>query len=114
MKHVSSELRQLPYARYRCRVHQKGRQVFRISIARMGIQKEIRESPLQSRSQSAVEGKTGACYFRGALEVQNAGAFTNVPMRFRREIELRRPAPPPNLNIAPGVVAYGNRRMRQV
>src|SRR5882724_2727650 len=68
-------------------------------LARMQVEHEIGECSLQSRSQIPIHSETRACEFYRALHIKYAELLAELPMRFRREIELWRSAPTANFYI---------------
>src|SRR5712672_1238829 len=112
---ISGELWQLARAGERSRVHQKGRQDFRVAVlAGVHVEEKIGERALQPCSPALVDRKSRPGDFRGESEVENPYVFTDFPMRFRYEIEFRRRSPAADFLIVCNEVADGDARMRYV
>ena len=114
MKHVRCEFRQLAHAGQRRRVHDEGRKNFRVSVCRVRIEKKRSQGAFQARAEAAIDRKTRAGHFRGALEIENPGAFGDFPMRARLEIKFRRRAPAAHLDIRRSIVPHRHGTVRAV
>ena len=114
MKHIRRKFGQLAHAD-QCRgVHEEGRKNFRVSIGRVGIEKKACQRALHPRAEASIERKPRAGNFRGALEIEDSGAFRDFPMRPRREIKLRRRAPAAHFDVCRGVMSHRHRTVRHV
>src|SRR5579862_5719227 len=108
MKHIGGKLWQLPYAGERSCVNEKWWEILRVAIARVHVEKEIGQGALQPRTHPAIKRKTGAGNLDGARQIENPGAFADLPMRARRKIELRRLSPAAHFDIGACVLTHGD------
>jgi hypothetical protein len=114
-KTVGGEFRQLPRAVHRFGIHQVRGQNFRVAVfAGVQVEHEIRQDSLQPGSQAPVHREAGAGKFGGALEIEHAQFFSQVPMRLGREIKFRRRAPAAHFNVIFRSFANRNAFVRQI
>ena len=92
----------------------KGRKNFRVAVRGMRVEKKIGQRAFHAARRGRDTGESRAGDLRGALEIQDAGAFRNFPVRTRREIEFRRSAPAAHLDVGGGVMSHRHRTVRQV
>ena len=112
---VGSKFRQLSGAIHGLGIHQVRRQHLGVAVlAGVQIEHEIGQRPLQPRSQVPVHREARAGKLGGAFEIEHAQRFTQFPVRFGREIELRRRAPAPDFNIIFGRLSHGHAFVGQI
>src|ERR1700674_5076102 len=86
---IGGELRQLARAGERPGVHQEGRQNFGVAVlACVDIEKEICEGALKASSPALVNGEARAGDLRGGGEIEDAGAFSDLPLWVWRKIKF--------------------------
>src|SRR5260370_32379734 len=106
---ISGEFRQLARAGERRGVHQERRQDLRVTVlARVHVEKKIRERALQPRSPSFVHCKTRPRDFCCGGKIENSRAFADFPMRPGDEIEFRCGTPATDFGIVSGARANGH------
>src|SRR5579884_4337041 len=82
VEEIGCELRQLAGAHERSGVHQERRENLRVAmLARVDVQKEISEGPLEPCAPSLVHGEPRSGNLRGRRQIQNPGPLPNFPMR---------------------------------
>ncbi len=115
MEHIRGEFRQLADAGERRGVHQEGRQDLReAGLARVHVEKEIRDGALEPRAEALVNGEARARDFHGRLEIEDFQRLAQFPMGLRGEIELRRRAPAAHLHVVRRALAHRDARVRDV
>ncbi len=116
MRNISSaNFGQLAVSGQRAGVHQKRRQHFREPVlARMHIEEKIRERPFEPRAESFVNREARARNFDRRVEIENPRTFANFPVRLRREIEFRRRAPAPHLDVIRRARPHRHTRVRNI
>src|SRR5690349_3794471 len=96
LEQVAGKFRQLAGSIHGRRIHGVRRQHFRVAmLARVQVEHEVRESPLQLRSQIPIHSKSRARELGGALQIKNAKLLAQFPMWFWLKAELWRIAPTP-------------------
>ncbi len=114
-KRISRKLRQLPRAVHRIGIHQVGRKNFGVSVlARMQIEHEVRERPLELRAQIPVHRKARPGQLHGAFQVEDPEISAQIPMWLGSEIKFRRRAPAPDFYVVIRAVPNRHARVRQV
>src|SRR6266481_1514611 len=97
---IGGELRQLARAGERRSVYQKGWKNFCVTVfARVNVEEEIRQGTLQASSPAFVNGEARAGNLRGGGKIEDACAFSDIPVRLWREIKFRRRTPAANFDI---------------
>ena len=115
LEKIGGEFRQLSGTHQRRGVHQKWRKNFGVAVlARVHIEKKIRQRAFQPRSPAFVDRKSRTGDLRGGGQIENSGALADFPMRLRREIELRRRAPAADFDIVVRAVPHRHAGMRHV
>ena len=108
---VRGELRQLARAEQR-RIVDEIRHV-RLGVAvlaRVHVEHELRDRAMQVRDLALQDDEAAAGQLRGGIEVDEAELLAERHVIERLERELRRSAPPPQLDVRRRVRAVGNRR----
>src|SRR5882762_1456336 len=91
---IGREFGQLARTHERGGVDQEGGKDFRVAVlARMNVEKEIGESALEPSAPAFVDGETRAGDLCGRRQIQNARAFSDLPMWLRLEIKSWGSAP---------------------
>ena len=93
LEEVFLELRQLPRAEERVGVDDERRDDFDVAMPLMHVEHEVDERAIQLRAGAGEDRESRAGDLRGALEVEDAQPFADVPMGFRREGKRRLLAP---------------------
>ncbi len=115
LEQILLELGKLAGAEQAGGVDQERRQHLGVAVlARVDIQHEVDERPLQLRAHAPVDGKSRAGDFGGTLQVQDAQLRAQVPMRFGFEIELARLAPAADFDVVLGALADRHRFVRNI
>ena len=115
MEQVFGELRQLPGSLKARRIDQKRRQHFGVTmLARVDIQHEVDQRPLQLGPQPDVHGEPCARYLGRPLHIQNVQCRPQVPVRLRREVKLRRRSPAADFHVILAASAHRNRLVRNI
>src|SRR5580698_3844381 len=83
-------------------------------LARMQVEHEICQRPLQLRAQIPIDGKARARQLHGPLKIENTKLLSELPMRLGGEIKLRRRSPSPDFHVIVGTVADWHARMWQI
>src|SRR5258708_7002448 len=83
-------------------------------LARMQIEHEVHQRPLEFRAQIPVDGEARPGELHRPLQIEDAEFSAQVPVRLGSKVKLGRRAPASNFNILFGAVADGYTRMRQV
>src|SRR5467141_51154 len=106
---IGSELRQLGRAGEGFGVHKEGRQDFRVAgLAGVNVEKEIGERALEASSPALVNGEARAGDLRGSGEIEDACAFSDIPVRLWREIEFRRRTPAADFDVIGNKMSKGH------
>ena len=103
---IRRELRQLPRAE-QCSVVDEIRNVG-LAVAvllRLHVEHQLRERALQARERAAQHDEARAGKLRGGVEVHEAELLAQRDVIERREVELRRRAPAPQLDVVARVPA---------
>src|SRR5580704_2565153 len=115
LEKIRREFRQLSRAQERRGIHNEWRKNFRIAmLARVDIQKKIRQSALKPRTPAFVNGKARSGNLCGGRKVKNAGPLSDFPVRLQREIKLGRRTPAPDLHVVLRAPAHGYAEMGDV
>src|ERR1700674_1503249 len=115
LEEIGSELRQLARAGERRGVHKEGGKNFRVAVlARVDVEEEIREGTLEAGSPALVNGESRAGDLRGGGEIEDACAFSDIPVRLWREIKFRRHTPAADFGIVSRARADGHGGGRNV
>ena len=80
----------------------------------MDVEEEIGEGPFKARTPAFVNSKASASDFGGRLEIQDARAFADFPMRPGLEVKFRRLTPPAHFLIVGRAGTDRHARMRHV
>src|SRR2546425_5008866 len=84
LEEVLLELRQLPGAAHRVRVHQVGGQQLEVPALPRGIEEELHDRELEPCQGAAVEDETGPRHLRGAFEVEQAEFLADLDRKSTR------------------------------
>ena len=115
LEEVLGKLGQLPGTKQRVAIDQEGRQHLEIAmLPGMNIQHEAGQRPLQPGAQAPVDGKARTRDLGRPLEVENAQALAQLPMRLGRKIESRRLAPAQHLHVIRFALSRGHAVLGQV
>src|SRR5262249_6189105 len=83
-------------------------------LARMNIEKKIRDGALKSRAPAFVHGKSLAGNLCRSFQIQDSGLLSDFPMGSRLKIKLWRGAPTPDFDVIGGALSGWHRRMGNV
>ena len=83
-------------------------------LARMHVQKEIRQRPLQTRAPAFIQGKTRTGNLCRRAQIQNSRLFADLPMRLRLKIIFKWRAPVPHFHVVRRACAGRHRGMRNI
>ena len=83
-------------------------------LARVQVEHEVHQRPLQLRAQIPVDGEARPGQFHRAFQIKNAEFGAQVPVRFGSELKLSGCAPAANFDILLGALANRHARVRQV
>ena len=109
------ELRQLPGADQRLGLHQVRHVHLGVAmLARMQVQHELRQGPVQARHLRAHHHEAGARDARRGLEVEPREPLADLHVIARLEREVARFAPAPHLEVGALVVPVGDRGVQQI
>src|SRR5581483_5487263 len=112
VEEIGCELRQLAGAHERSGVHQERRENLRVAmLARVDVQKEISEGPLEPCAPSLVHGEPRSGNLRGRRQIQNPGPLPNFPMRLWLEVNLRSLRPAADFYVVSSARSRGHRRV---
>ena len=76
-------------------------------LARVHVEHEVGQRPLQPGAHAQVHGEPRARDLGGALEIQNAQRRAQIPVRLGFEIELARLAPAADFQVVGGAAPTG-------
>ena len=109
VEEVFGELRQLAGAEERLRVDHVGRQDFGVPVfAGVEVEHEVGEGAFEARSLAEVDDEARAGDLRGAVEVEDAEGFAQLPVGLGGKVELGLLAPGLFDAIGVFVFAYGD------
>ena len=113
-EHVLLELGQLTRALQDLAVDDVGRVALGVAVlARVQVQHELRQRPVQPRHRPAQEGKARTCQQRAGIEVQPQRR-AEIDMVLDMEVECPRDTPASHLDVAALVGAHRHAVVRQV
>ena len=112
---IGSKFRQVPGAVHGFGIHQiRGKNFGVPMLARVKIEHEVGECPLELGTQVPVHRKARAGELRCAFQIENAKVGPQIPMWLRSEIKFRRRAPAPHFHIFLRAVADRHAGVRQI
>src|SRR5438128_929168 len=80
----------------------------------MHIKHEVRERPLQPRSQAPIDGESRPRNFGSALKIEHTELLAELPMRSGSKVKLRRRTPAADFYIIFGSLSYRHAFIWQV
>ena len=115
LEEVGLELRQVPGAEERRRVHQERRVHLDVAVLpRVQVEHEIDERPRHARAGAEHDREPRSRHSRGPLEVHDAERHAEVDVRFRLEVEHGGRSPLPHLDVVGRARADGHGLVREI